>query len=1365
MKRSTDVKSAKQNDQNQKEEYFGIDNTGLVMLFDKYGRNVSFDEDIKEIMKLGGNDGILEKVKSSFERGISLLNKDDINKRIDTFGENKFIVEPMPHCCCFVWEGLEDLMIRILILAAFFQIIVGSIPMIQESQNDWVEGLSIIVAVVIVVSVGSMTNFSKEKKFRELNEQKDQLVKFTVLRDGVPKEIQEEEILVGDIIKVEYGMILPADGLLLEGNEIKVEESSLTGESDLIEKETFEHLKKRIIEEIKLNRGVEPTGKHVVGSPLLFSGTEVTEGSGWYVALRVGASSEKGKIQEQVVNEQNKSKGKKKKGKKDVEVKVNNEIKINNQSADFQVEVKKDESKKKEKGEKKENELVKSEEASEGGDDDEEEEEEEKTPLEEKLDTLTGDIGMFGIISAALTLAALIIRLIVTYFSVTEANLHGTTNQISNWYNSTLLGESPRVRESFTGIKTLIEIIRMIILCIAIIVVAIPEGLPLAVTLSLAFSIGKMMEDNNLVRKMIACETMGGANYICSDKTGTLTKNEMNVETFYDCNDIKKFINITDNKEKRQDAATYFPNQDYFNTFRLSITLNINVEIDDKDEIIRGSKTDFAFIHLLHNLKENINLTKREYISQQDEKKCFPFTSSRKKMSTIISNEKFETKHKIFMKGAPEIVLSSCKYYLDPVTYEQQVITDEKNEQYRHILKEFADSALRTICISYKNLSEIECREWKAKDEKGENLIEKDGFVLIGIFGLKDHLREGVADAVTTCKNAGIKVTGDNIDTANAIARDCNIITPEIENDARINNKTISYTGKNFYELIGGMHCDSCNQDLKFCNCPRSELQADAIRKKKQEINPEWDEEIKLRDERIVNMDQFKKIYEDIRVIARSRPEDKYTLVYGLRKLDHVVAVTGDGTNDAMALSKSDVGFAMGISGTDIAKRASDIIILDDNFASIVQAVKWGRNIYDNIRKFIQFQLTVNVAACILVFICSCIGKETPLSAIQMLWLNLIMDSLGSLALGTEPPNDNLLNRKPYPRNEYIINNLMWKHIFYQAMVKLGLTLFLYLYAHRFIPETNPLNVETNKYLLDCYGVIPGQESLLFQDVNLMTAGPVIFWPSGVEKLADVLPKKCGPYYKYKNLEEAHKYFIGMNGSAHLTVIFNTFVIYTVFNQINARVIDDNYNIFHDLQKNYLFLVVILVEFGLQVIIVSVGGIPFKVAAKGLDGPQWGICFALSFIVFIVSIILKPIPFQKCFEAIYNWYQNMKNENAKEEKTEEEVSKKKDADEGKAKEQGSGNAKLMIEMQIPQKNRAFPGEEIKIAGMNSSLKNPNMHIEGLSSMQNLVSHSGQREQEGKLKSALLNIRGPSSKNLTNGTEQRLSSNKYLPKTY
>ena len=288
--------------------YFQLEKAQLVTLFDKCGRNESFDEDIKEIVKLGGTDSILNMLRTSFEKGLSDNNELDLKKRMHYYGENKFIVEPMPHCCEYVWEGLEDLMIRILILAAIFQIVVGTIPDIQESVNDWIEGLSIIFAVIIVVSVGSITNFSKELKFRELNERNSQMIMITVKRDGHSKLLHEDEIYVGDIIKIDLGMILPADGYLIEGNDIKIEEASLTGESDLIEKDSLEHCLKRIEQEIRDNKGVEPKNKHAVGSPLCFSGTEVAEGSGWYVALRIGPDSEKGKIQEQVRNEQNKGK-------------------------------------------------------------------------------------------------------------------------------------------------------------------------------------------------------------------------------------------------------------------------------------------------------------------------------------------------------------------------------------------------------------------------------------------------------------------------------------------------------------------------------------------------------------------------------------------------------------------------------------------------------------------------------------------------------------------------------------------------------------------------------------------------------------------------------------------------------------------------------------------------------------------------------------------------------------------------------------------------------------------------------------------------------------------------------------------------
>jgi Ca2+ transporting ATPase len=689
------------------------------------------------------------------------------------------------------------------------------------------------------------------------------------------------------------------------------------------------------------------------------------------------------------------------------------------------------------------------------------------------------------------------------------------------------------------------------------------------------------------------------------------------------------------------------------------------------------------------------------------------------------------------------------------------VISDEKIQVFSHIIKDFANRALRTICISYKNISKEQVDNWKEKDDQNYNKIEKDDFCLVGIFGIKDQLRDGVANAVDKCQIAGIKVvmvTGDNIDTANAIARDCHIITREIEDDAKENNKTISYVGKDFYEKIGGMRCDSCEQDLKFCSCPRSELQAEAIKTKRREQNPDYNEDIPLRKERIVNMDKFREIYEDIRVIARSRPEDKYTMVYGLRELGQVVAVTGDGTNDAPALSKSDVGFAMGISGTDIAKQAADIIILDDNFATIVQAVKWGRNIYDNIRKFIQFQLTVNICACLLVFISSCIGKETPLSAIQMLWVNLIMDSLGSLALATEPPNENLLTRKPYPKTEYIINSLMWKHIFYQAMFELFITLFFYLYAHRIFPETNPLNVKINQQLLDCYGYIPGQKELSFlqQDVNRMTAGPVIFWELETQKLADALPTKCGEFYNYPNLEEAHKLFIGKYGSVHLTVIFNTFVLYTLFNQLNARVIDDSYNIFADIHKNYLFLVIILVELGLQALIVSVAGIPFKVSVYGLDGPQWGICFAFGALTFLVCLILKPIPFEKCFDALYKCMQKMKG-------TEVEVKE----EEVKKTNVGKVSVELSAQVQVarPKTNtHNLHVEEVRVSSKNSSGKNMAKADLRQNSKEDLrrdshanLEHHGSNEVR-KPNSVLLNLRRPSmNKQFTNRQQSKMRS--------
>ena len=353
--------------------------------------------------------------------------------------------------------------------------------------------------------------------------------------------------------------------------------------------------------------------------------------------------------------------------------------------------------------------------------------------------------------------------------------------------------------------------------------------------------------------------------------------------------------------------------------------------------------------------------------------------------------------------------------------------------------------------------------------------------------------------------------------------------------------------------------------------------------------------------------------------MARSQPIHKYALVLGLKELGKTVAVTGDGTNDAPALSKSDVGFSM-FAGTDIAKEASDIVIMDNNFSSLVVAIIYGRNIYDNIRKFLQFQLTVNFCACLLVFICACIGNETPLTTIQMLWINLIMDSLGSLALATEPPYDELLNRQPTKKNESIINGKMWKHILFQSIIQLLLLVFLYLYAPNFIPEDDYVRLAENRLIEYCYGVLPGKTK-----VNNIIFGIDPKWSN--EYSLKVKKEFCGNYGEKQDLSMAYDTYIHNNAnSSHMTIIFNVFVIYTLFNQINCRVIDDNFNIFVRIGNNIFFPIITLGELFLQIILIQFGGDAFKCTERGLTLIQWLVSIGFSLVTFFLSIIIKLIP-------------------------------------------------------------------------------------------------------------------------------------------
>ena len=1146
--------------------HFGITASELENLMTLYKERGCSCEDLAYIQNLGGINSLMEKLQTSIQKGIS-----SIEHRENCFGSNKIFIEPVPPFYTFVLNALEDLMIRILIVASIVQIILGT-TLSDNPKTDWIDGVSIIIAVIIVVLVGSITDYKKELKFHELNDIQNSETKYKVIRDGIPNDLISDDLLVGDIIYINYGDILPADMILIEGNGIKMDESSLTGESDTVKKEIYD----KCIEEKE--NGKKPH------SMLMLSGTNCVEGSGKAIVIAVGDHSQKGIIRRTVDNAQ----------------------------------------------------------------------EDSKTPLEIKLDDIAESISYFGMGAALVTLVALGIRFVIKY--------------IEDSKNYKLAIEKGVDKTILTDPKTLIakDLLDIVILCVAIIAVAIPEGLPLAVTLSLAFSIKKLMDQNNLVRKMHACETMGGANYICTDKTGTLTKNEMNVYKILsgdnaielkqniEVKNVGKLDDVKSNNSDiikiRENANEYF-NENYFNILRTAISLNVECTITKLDkpningdyEICEAkNKTDMAFIEFLYRMKSPISEEKDKYLSSLENYKQFPFDSQRKRMTTFVKNESFPTGYRLFTKGGAENSLSYCDKYLTKKGKEEK-ITEEIENKIKTQINDFNSSELRSLYICYKDISEKEYNNSEELDSNNK-YIDQTNLTFIAVFGIRDSLRDGVKEAVLKCHEAKVNVimvTGDNIITATAIARDCNILGNDIdlknlkETDIEINpeeindenkreghiqellkNKPKSMTGASFYASIGGLICEVCKKESNICKCPKTEAEAEEISKRTKSEKKEIKRDV------ISNMGNFIKLTRNLRVLARSQPIHKYALVLGLKSLEKVVAVTGDGTNDAPALSKSDVGFAM-FAGTDIAKEASDIVIIDNNFSSIVVAIIYGRNIYDNIRKFLQFQLTVNFCACLLVFICGCIGNETPLTSVQMLWVNLIMDSLGSLALATEPPYEDLLQREPTKKNEFIINTRMWKHISIQSLFQLTLLLIVYLIGPKFILEQDKSRLAENITIMKCYGTLPGQIS----DLNHIIYGIQSKWYSDVKLIDNANAMNCGNYAQRQDLSVAfNEYISNLGSTSHMTIIFNTFVFYTLFNQINCRVINDQINIFSRIHRCWLFIIITGCEMGLQALLVEFGRNAFHCSKGGLTLQQWGMCFLMSSLTFIVSFFSKFIP-------------------------------------------------------------------------------------------------------------------------------------------
>ena len=848
---------------------------------------------------------------------------------------------------------------------------------------------------------------------------------------------------------------------------------------------------------------------------------------------------------------------------------------------------------------------------------------EKSTPLEEKLDSLAKKIGIFAISAGILTFLSLTLRLIFIFFSdykyYKEKLHHNPTMNLV--HPKTYL--FPRILENF-------------MITTVIITIALPEGLPMAVALTLAFSLKKLMDQNNLVRKMHSCETMGGADYILTDKTGTLTTNELSVVKILNIEqdiDIKDESNNNTNEqiyiEKsqiREKADKYFKNKEYWNLLRNALSLNVDGHINilnepningDLEECESKNKTDHALIDFLYRVKSPIS----EIEKKIENKRQIPFDSNKKRMTTFVKEN--DNSYRLYTKGGSENIGNFCKYYINSQTGKKELLTEEILINLEKKIEKCNNNMLRTLYICYKDITKEEYENQNLYDD-----LDKTDLILLAVFGIRDTIRKGVKEAVIKCKEASINVimvTGDNIQTAHSIAKECNIIDhncsllTEPKNDEEkllnnLNNPPIEINGDAFYEIIGGIYCSTCNKNQGLCTCPKTYAEAELISR-----NTNMPIQL-LKNDKIRNMENFKKIITNLKIMARSKPIHKYALVLGLKELNYIVAVTGDGTNDAPALSKSDVGFSM-FNGTDIAKNSSDIILMDNNFSSIVTAIKYGRNIIDNLRKFIQFQLVINLTVCSFIVICSCIGSETPIKSIQMLWIDLIMDSLATLTLATEPPHDGLLKRKPTKRNENIITTSMIKHVYFQTFVQFFLLIFIYLYGPTLIEEQDLSRLAENKLILKCYGVLPGQGF----DPNKIIYGIKTYWSNDIEINKNLASKGlCGEYANYNNLSKAFKLYNKRQGApVQLTIIFNIFVLYTLFNQLNCRIVDGSFNIFSRIKNNKLFIFFELFEFVIQFIIIEFWNVIFKATRNGLTIQQWGICIFLSSLSLVVDFLLK----------------------------------------------------------------------------------------------------------------------------------------------
>lgn len=1051
----------------------------------------------------GEHSNLFRFLNTDAKKGIS--DEADGAERFNKYGDNRLPERPLKSFATLAWEAFNDNTMLLLTAAAVVSFALGLYevwgqpPEYDPEGNritkvDWIEGIAIMIAVVVVVLVGAINDYQKEKQFVKLNRKKEDR-KIVVIRNGEECLLSVFDLLVGDLIILQTGDIIPADCILIHG-KCEADESSVTGESDAISVIPLD------LAWDKFNENpVDPESSHC----FLISGSRLLSGLGRAIVTCVGPNSVHGKTMMSLKQEA------------------------------------------------------------------------ESTPLQERLNELTDSISVYGCIAALVLFLVLFVKFVV---NVQKDGKYGDLTP-------------PQKGEKFMNI---------FITAVTIIVVAVPEGLPLAVTLALAFATTRMTKDGNLVRVLSACETMGSATAVCSDKTGTLTENVMTVTKGFvgnskfddeenlnnssnhvfdeDCASELKMdflTNIALNStafENKEDASHETHESSQENPFNSALTKERNrignffnfgqysqdsdeeqVSQRKKEEFI-GSKTETALLSLakkslgmkdVRQLREN----PRSQLDVEKVVQVIPFESSRKWGGIVVKCKEPNT-YRFFIKGAAEIVFSRCQYRRES---DNQIkpLTRDISLGIQGEIKSLASGALRAISLAHKNFRN--CKSWPPKElldkkdktvacekklfgdpleRERENFTSsdgmreaEDGLILDGIVGIQDPLRSGVKESIEQCQNAGVTVrmvTGDNVMTAKAIARNCGILSEETFNDEK-------------YAMEGP----------QFRKLPQAERL---------------------------------KILPKLRVLARSSPEDKRVLVKTLKEMKDVVAVTGDGTNDAPALKLADVGFSMGISGTEVAREASDIILMTDDFSAIVNAIKWGRCVSVSIKKFIQFQLTVNITAVVLTFVSSVSSEEeaSVLTAVQLLWVNLIMDTLAALALATDKPDPNIMDREPMGRTAPLITVSTWKMILSQSSLQLLVTFVLTFQGQYFF--------------------FSGKEALSGHEREQLNA--------------------C---------------------------IFNTFVWLQFFTLLASRKLDEgdgitnwrrrisqqNLNFFQDLFRNGYFISVMSLIAACQILIMFYGGVAFSIAEQTTK--MWTTAIACGLLSLPMAALVRICPDEWCLKV------------------------------------------------------------------------------------------------------------------------------------